>query len=105
MLTRDGDSTGVDVATLAAQLGRRRAAAADCKPLRCGHRDPLTCVARRCHEPPPSHKMLDAAAQAAAHLLTLGLPPILDRDLVRGMWRHGHHRLAQHCYSLAGGDA
>jgi hypothetical protein len=48
--------------------------------------------------------MVDAAAHAAAHLLTLGLPPILDRDTLRGMWRHGHHRLAQHCYDLAGGD-
>jgi hypothetical protein len=48
--------------------------------------------------------MVDAAAAAARHLLGIGLAPVLDRDTLRGMWRHGHHRLAQHCYDLAGGD-
>jgi hypothetical protein len=47
---------------------------------------------------------LDAAAAAAKHLLQAGLPPMFDVDTLRGMWRHGHHQLAQHCYQLAGGD-
>ncbi|HVQ85892.1 MAG TPA: hypothetical protein VMS84_14280 [Mycobacterium sp.] len=112
MVANDGDNTGVGVVTLGEQLRRRRAAAAASRPLRCGHRDPLTCLARRCHEsrrarddlhPPPSDRWVDAGAAAAAHLLAAGVAPILDVDTLRGMWRHGHHRLAQHCYDLAGG--
>ena len=73
-------------------------------PLACGHRDPWPC---RHYEPPPTQRMVDAGAAAAAHLLELGHTPILKTDVLRGLWRRGgaDRQLAQHLYELAGGDA
>jgi hypothetical protein len=107
MLANNSDNADVGARTLGDQLRRRRLAAARSEPMRCGHRDPLHCLAR--HPKHPRRDLLtdrevDGWAHAAAHLLTLGLPPTLGRDTLRALWRHGHHRLAQQCYYLAGGD-
>jgi hypothetical protein len=71
---------------LHSQLHRRRVAAARSLPLGCGCRDPYPC---RCTQPPPSAVMVDAGAAAAAHLLKLGFPPLLDIDTARALWRRG----------------
>jgi hypothetical protein len=93
MLANGGDNTGVDVATLARQLARRRHAAADCRPLACGHRDPLTCLARRCHEKGPravlSDHQLDGWRDTALGLLRVGCMPLVPLEARRALWRRG----------------
>jgi hypothetical protein len=93
MLTRDGDAWGFDVAELGAQLRRRRDAAAEARPLRCGHRDPLTCLARRCHEKGSrgnlSDHQLDGWRDTALDLLPLGCMPLVPVEARRGLWRRG----------------
>jgi len=69
---------------LHARLRRRRVAASRSVPLDCGCRDPHAC---RCTQPPPSAVMVAAGAAAAAHLLKHGLPPLLDIDTARALWR------------------
>ena len=49
-------------------------------------RDPWTC---RHHDGPPSEKMLDAYAEAAAHLVNIGLTPGPNIPAMRRMWRRG----------------
>jgi hypothetical protein len=52
----------------------------------------------------PSPKMVDAGAAAAEHLLDIGLTPILPIEMLRAMWRAGHHRLVDRvrtAYGLA----
>jgi hypothetical protein len=102
MVANNGDNTGVGVATLGDQLRRRRHAAADCFPLRCGCRDPWPC---RHNHLPPSERMVDAAALAASHLTEAGLAPVFDQATLRALWRRGgdDRRLAQRLYDLAGG--
>jgi hypothetical protein len=108
MVANEGDNTGVGVVTLGDQLRRRRDAATASRPLRCGHRDPLTCLARRCHEKGPradlSGHQLDGWGAAAAHLLELGHTPILSTDTLRALWRRGgtDRQLAQHLYNTRG---
>jgi hypothetical protein len=105
MVANSGDNAGVDVRTLGAQLGRRRRAAARSEPAPCGHRDPLTCLAR--HRDNLTDRQLDGWAHTVAHLLEAGLPPLLQREVLRGLWRRGgdDRQLAQDLYDLAGGDA
>ena len=81
---------------------RRRYASRRLPPLACGCRD-LPC---RCQRAAPSERMVDAGRAAAVHLLGHGLTPILDRDVLRALWRRGGHdrRLAQDLYALVGGD-
>lgn len=69
-----------------AGLRRRRAATYRLPALDCGHADP-TCR----HDTPTS-----GYAQAAAHLLQLGLTPAPNLPALRNMWRAGgdNQRLA-----------
>jgi len=50
--------------------------------------------------------MVDAGRAAAAHLLELGYTPILRRDTLTTLYRRGgdDRQLAQHLYTLAGGE-
>ena len=81
-----GRGDGDPLADLAAELDRRWDAAARSEPLPCGqHRDPLVCLARR--RVVPSARMVDAGADAAAHLLELGLTPVLELEVLRALWR------------------
>lgn len=84
----------------AAGLDRRSAAAHRIPPLACGCADPWVC---RCHEADPSERMVDAAADAAHHLLDLGLFPVLDLDTQRALWRRGGEgrRLVSELQALA----
>lgn len=66
-----------------AALRRRREASRRLPPLACGCVDPWTC---RCDDPPPSEKMLDAATDAAEHLMLLGFAPVFGLATVRAMW-------------------
>ena len=73
-----------------------------------------TCVCGRCVRDPDldrhrcrgglSEKMVDAAADAAAHLIGVGYVPIFDTATLRAMWRAGDRELAQQLYELCGGD-
>jgi hypothetical protein len=54
-------------------------------------RDPLT-DRHRCGAQ-ISDKQLQAAVEAAEHLLDRDLTPIFDADTLRELWRRGHHQL------------
>jgi hypothetical protein len=59
-------------------------------PLACGHRDPLTCTARGCHdERPLTDHQLEAWRAAAQHILGTGPMPLLELDVLRALWRRG----------------
>jgi hypothetical protein len=94
-----------DSATDLAGRRRRRDTSSRLPPLACGCRDPLLCrcgSSQRGHgDPPPSERMVDAAALAAAHLSAAGLPPIFDQATLRALWRR--YGPDQHLYELAGG--
>jgi hypothetical protein len=85
-------------------MRRRRQASYRLPPLDCGCRDPWPC---RCDRPPLSQKIVDAGAQAAQHLRDCGLPPLVDVETRRALWRRGgdDRRLARELYGLCGGDA
>jgi len=71
--------------TLAAQLRRRRPAAARSVPLDCGCRDPWR---HRCRPRPVlSARMVDGAAAASEHLTAVGLPPVFDPDTTAAVRR------------------
>ncbi|OWY81913.1 hypothetical protein D1O33_03430 [Rhodococcus rhodochrous] len=55
-------------------------------PLECGCVDPWW---HRCNEPGPSQRRTDALTAAAAHLLDVGLTPIMPVDDLRELWRRG----------------
>ncbi len=69
---------------------RRREAARRLPPLDCGCRDPWTC---RHHDGPLSERQLDAYADAAEHLLTVGVTPAPNLPAMRRMWRRGGDEL------------
>ncbi|WP_254072914.1 hypothetical protein [Rhodococcus rhodochrous] len=69
-----------------AQLARRRSAIHRLPPLECGCVDPWW---HRCNEPGPSQRRTDALTAAAAHLLDVGLTPIMPVDDLRELWRRG----------------
>lgn len=79
---------------------RRRDAAHRLPVLECGCVDPWRC---RHHDGPPSEKMIDAAHQAAQHLLDHGLVALLDIDIQRRLWRRGgdDRRLVSELHALA----
>jgi len=68
-------------------------------PLHCGCRDPWPC---RCSDPPLSENMIDAARDAALHLLTCGETPLLGRRTLQALWRRGgsDRELAERLYLL-----
>ena len=39
-------------------------------------------------------KQVDGAGAAAEHLLSHGLPALFEPDLIRAIWKAGHHDLA-----------
>jgi hypothetical protein len=81
-------------------LRRRRAASWRCEPLPCcSCRDPWPC---RCHDGPPSDKMIDAGRDAVEHLLSLDLTPIVPVGMLRAMWRAGHHRTVDRLCAATG---
>ena len=71
--------------------GRRRLASDRCAPLGdTGNvRDPW----QPWRPEELSQKQIEAAAEAAEHLLALDLLPIFDLDMLRAMWRAGFRRL------------
>ena len=73
----------------ATPLGRRRLAEQRCAPLHDGARDPW--------QPWRPEKLsevhVQAAVDAAHHLLAANLPAVFDRDTLRAMWRAGHREL------------
>jgi hypothetical protein len=79
----------VDPAELGAQLRRRRAAAAQCAPLDCGHpaehRDPLECLAFEARTAPLTDHQLDGWQFTAGHLARTGHPGILPDDVVEAL--------------------
>lgn len=85
-----------------AQLRRRRHAANRSVPLDCGCRDPW---GHRCTEPPLSDKRIDAARDAAEHLLEAGLVPLLEIEVLQALWRRGgdDRAFAQRLDNLTGG--
>jgi hypothetical protein len=54
-----------------------------------------------------SEKFIDAGAQAARHLLEIGLTPLLEVDVLHALHKRGGHdrQLARELYELVGGDA
>jgi hypothetical protein len=71
-------------------LRRRRAASQRLTPLVCGHSDPW----RPWGPKQLSDKQAEGAAQAAEHLLAVGLVPLFDAVTLRAMWRAGNANLA-----------
>ncbi|ORV61582.1 hypothetical protein AWC03_09790 [Mycobacterium europaeum] len=67
-------------------MRRRRDAARRSVPLDCNCRDPWPC---RCTEPSLSVKMVDAARDAAEHLMRAGIVPLLDREALEALWWRG----------------
>jgi hypothetical protein len=49
----------------------------------------------------PSEKQLDAAINAAEHLLAIGLPPLFSVDTIRALWRRDRE-LSESLAKLAG---
>jgi hypothetical protein len=79
-----------------AGLRRRREASRRLPPLDCcSCSDPWPC---QCHRPAPSPVLLAAVVAAADHLSGAGLPPLVDLQTCRALWRHGERTLA---YRLA----
>ena len=72
-----------------AGLHRRRNASHRLIRLDCGCADPPC----RCTRPPLSDKQIQAAVDAAHHLLDRNLTPIFDRPTLHAMRRGGHHQL------------
>jgi hypothetical protein len=87
-----------------AGLHRRRAASQRLVRLVCGCADPWPC---RCYDSALSEKRIEAAAQAAAHLLAENLPPLLDVELLRALYRRGgdDRKLAEQLRDLCGWKA
>jgi hypothetical protein len=76
-------------------LKRRRDASRRLAPLPCGCRDPWPC---RHYDDQPSQRQLDAYAEAAEHLLNVGMLPAPNVPAMRRMWRRRGcgQRLAVH---------
>lgn len=73
-------------------LDRRRKAAHRCQPLECGCRDSWTC---RCHDNPElTDRQIEAAIDAAEHLLSHQLTPQFTIPTRRALWRAGRRDLA-----------
>jgi hypothetical protein len=74
--------------------------------LACGCRDPLFCECRPplIESPPLTEKMIDAGAQAARHLLDIGLVPLLEDAVLDALYARGgdDRELAQQLWELAG---
>jgi hypothetical protein len=79
----------------ATPLGRRRYAAARSVPLADGHRDPW----RPWRPERLSDKQVQAAVDAALHLLAADLPPLFDRVTLEAMWRAGYRDLAEQLHA------
>lgn len=69
-----------------ATWNRRHSAAQRLVPLECGCRDPWPC---RCTPTPLTEKSIDAARDAALHLLNNGHTPMLNVEVLRALWRRG----------------
>jgi hypothetical protein len=76
-------------------LGRRRYAAARSVPLEDGNRDPW----RPWRPERLSDKQVQAAVDAALHLLAADLPPQFDRVTLEAMWRAGHRDIAEQLHA------
>jgi hypothetical protein len=88
----------------AAEWFRRHRAGERLTRLDCGCRDPWPC---KCSRAPLSQRTVDGGRAAALHLRDRGLPPLVELDVVRGLWRRGgdDRQLARELYQLIGGDA
>jgi hypothetical protein len=53
-----------------------------------------------------SDRWVEAGAAAAAHLLERGYTPLLELEVLRGLWRRGgpDRALAAELYELVGGE-
>lgn len=82
---------------------RRHTAARRVEPLHCGCPDPWPC---RCTEPPLSENVIDAGRDSALHLLSAGLVPLLEFEVLQALWRRGgsDRALADRIHSLTGGQ-
>jgi hypothetical protein len=73
---------------LCVQLRRRRAATYRLAPLGCGHHsDPWLCTCSS--SPALSEKMIEAARDAALHILSNGQVPRLEVAVLQALWRRG----------------
>ncbi|HWU39573.1 MAG TPA: hypothetical protein VN203_18140, partial [Candidatus Acidoferrum sp.] len=54
--------------------------------------------------PPLTDAQVDGAVAAAEHLLSHGLPPLFEADVLRAMWQHGHRQLACDLWAIYHGD-
>lgn len=84
------------------RMKRRRGATHRLPPLDCGCRDPWPC---RCTEPPLTEQRIDAAREAALHILANGQVPLLQIEELRALYRRGGNdrALAEELHRLAGG--
>ena len=78
--------TGAQVSSVKSQLSRRRSTSRRLPPLGCGCADPWLC---RCDETEPGELRVDALVAATAHLLDVGLTPIVPTEDLRALWRRG----------------
>jgi hypothetical protein len=85
------------------QHRRRRHASWRVVPLDCGCPDPWPC---RCTDPPLSDQQIDAGRDAAVHLLTAGLIPLVQVEVRRALWRRGgaDRVLAELLHEACGGE-
>jgi hypothetical protein len=81
-----------------AGLHRRRRAEQRCEPLHGGLRDPW-----QPYRPERlSAVQVQAAVDAAEHLLELGYPPLFDFPTLQAMWTAGHWKLVEELQLLTG---
>jgi hypothetical protein len=80
-------------------LRRRRAASQRLVPLADGVQDPW-----QPYRPERlSDVQIQAAVDAAEHLIAQNLPPLFDDATLKAMWKAGHRDLAEHLHAAAGG--
>jgi hypothetical protein len=79
-------------------MWRRRRAADRCEPLSTGGRDPW----RPFRPEQLSAVQVQAAVDAAEHLLDNGLTPLFDMATMQALWRAGNRELVEQLQLLAG---
>lgn len=75
-----------DLATIVCELRTRREASRRMVSLDCGCADTWPC---RCTQPPLSDRAVDSYRDAAQHILSSGMCPVIPIEILRALYRRG----------------